>query len=1600
MGLGDLVDKASDAAKDAYHDFTPDPVEDKIEGAVEKGGEVVGMGSNMLADKLDKMGWKPGAKFVRDAGDAVTNKTGGDVQERELGETEEANKLIHGSPSKLESTANHLRDFHKAFNRVGRGLQGLDSEHLKGEAADAFRKTVEIQPRRWFKAADACEKAKGALNDFAGTVRWAQGEAKEAIKLYNEGKNASQRHRSKVTFYNDAVKAYNEMPEEDRVPGSLPDKPPAKDPGEAKMEEAREKLKEARRQRDEAARAANKLMEAARDAAPSKPSYRAQARSGLKGGLLAVEHRIGGFLNTGSEAANFAKGMSPVNPHNILNPDDYQTNLNSTAAGMKTLATHPDLALKQAYRSFLDDPEAFFGGGAFDVLTGGGGKAAGVVTKGTRLARAAEHPAHPAHPPAHPPKPSYPPKPDYEPDHPGLQSLKDEPDNANRPDGERPKGEDPVDFATGRMLMPQEDLALPGVLPLVFRRQFESSYRAGRWFGPGWSSTVDQRLEVDAEAVVVHGEHNLLIAYPHPRPGGEPVLPDKGPQWPLELRADGDYVLTDHETGHASTFAPPTDLADRAGVALLAEVSDRNGNRVTFEYDEEGTPLALVHSGGYHVRVETDGELRRVTALHLAGAAQGGTDQEIVRFGYDEQGNLTDVTGSTGRPLRFGYDEADRITSWTDTNDSHYEYVYDEHDRCVWQSGTEGHMHAAFDYSPTDPGTGHRVTKVTTSFGQTTYYLVNARNQVVAVTDPTGATTRFERDVRHRVLSQTDALGRTTRLERDDEGRVVRVIRPDGGAVSVAYNALGAPTEVTESDGAVRRHEYDERGNRTAATDPSGATTRFTYDGFGRLTSVTDALGHTTRVRCDTAGLPVEITDPLGAVTTYRRDAFGRPTAVINPLGDTTHLTWTVEGRLARRTGPDGAGERWEWDGEGNCTRHVDAADGETTYEYTHFDLLTARTGPDGVRYTFTHDTRLRLRQVTNPQGLSWTYDYDGADRLVAETDFDGRTQRYTLDAAGQLTEHTTPLGDTITYERDLLGRMTAKDAAGTVTTYAYDPAGRLVEARNPDTEVLRQYDRAGRLKTEVVNGRALTHVYDALGRPVRRTTPTGSVTRYEYDEAGNRTTVTADDHTLSSSYDAAGREQQRRIGAAASLSWTWDPAGRLTGQTVLGEAPDADWHRIYTYRPDGHLTAVDDSREGTSRFTLDAAGRITRVNARDWTETYAYDEAGNQTTADWPAAHASPEARGPRTYTGTRIRTAGRLRYEHDAAGRVVSRQKKNLSRKPETWHYTWDAEDRLTGVTTPDGTVWHYTYDPLGRRVSKHSESERVDFTWDGPTLAEQTTTGETPHPVTLTWNHQGLHPISQTERITDETSQRDIDSRFFAIVTDLIGTPTALLTESGTTAWHTRSTLWGTTTWNTDATTYTPLRFPGQYFDPETGLHYNHFRHYDPETARYLSPDPLGLRPAPNPVTYVGNPHAQSDPLGLFSCPKDKRGPFEFRDPSPEYPPHATATEALKSVPAGGNIDCSEVAEALQRATGGEGQIVNYTTPSGADINIPSGMGSQVEEYRYHDVFTDGRYVYDPEMSRSPIPMGDYERALRHVNEGEKVFRRKGGYDGPLW
>ncbi|MFI1573897.1 putative T7SS-secreted protein [Streptomyces anulatus] len=1427
MGFGDFVS-----------DITPDVVEDAVEDGVEWAGDRVEDAGNWAGDRLDDVGWESGADWVREKSRSVANRMGAEVDEMDLGQTEDKTKLIYGSPSTIRASATHLRTLQGSFDKVGGGLKGVDSSALKGQAA-------------------------GALDSFAGTVEWAQGQAQTAIDKWKAGTKASEdardAHNEKTTTYNKAVDAYNAKPSDQRDPSSLPPKPGTfSDPGTGRMEEAQSLLAEARKQRNTAAETARKAVTAARDSAPEKPRYSEQAMDGLAEYQVIQTHIAGGVVKGAAGIVNFARSVNPTDPYNITHPAEYALALNNTAAGLVRVANDPWGTGKQMIDGFMKDPAEGFGrllpDLALTVATGG----AGAGVKGARVVKEAADLASDAR---------------------KLENAAPE-GTHNRPDGERTSGgTDPVDLASGRMYLPQTDVVLPGVLPLAFTRRVESGYTAGRFFGPSWSSTVDERLEIDANGVIHVTDDGLLITYPHPVPG-LPTLPESGTsRSPLSRDDAGDYTLTDPDTRLTRHFAgPPGAEPGDDGTAWLVQTGDRNSNTISIDRTDDGTPLALVHSAGYHLSLTTVDS--HVTALALAGTDDG-PGGPVMAYGYTD-GNLTEVTQPSGATLTFAYDDDGRVTGWADSNGRRYAYTYDDQHRVTSEGGEAGHFHVTLGYGRPDPATGHRTTTLTTAEGHTTRHLIGAGNRVLATTDPLGHTTRFTYDTHGNRVSRTDPLGRTTVYAYDEEGLLSSLTRPDGSTIRAERDSSGHATGITAPGGVRWRQEFDDRGNRISVTDPAGRTTRYTYDAYGRPVTVVDAAGEVTTVRCDRAGLPLEVTGPLSSTTRYRRDVFGRLLESVDASGAVTRFEWNADGLLSRRTAPDGAVESWTWDGEGNCLTRTDPLGRTTRYEYGHFDLLTARTGPDGYRHTFDHDAELRLTRVTNPQGMEWSYAYDAGGRVIAETDFDGRDLRYDLDPLGQVVRRTTPMGGTIHYERDLAGRVTRKSVDGRTTSYAYAPGGQLLHASGPDGDLSYQYDRSGRVKTELADGRVTTHAYDALGRRTRRVTPSGQVTTYAYDAAGQLVRQTSGGQEVNFDRDSAGRELSRRFGEMLTFTTEWDAAGRVAGQETSSGGRSLN-RRTYDYRADGMLIGIDDELSGPRRFDLDPAGRVTAVQADGWSETYAYDEAGNQTAASWPETMPGQEATGPRAYTGTRITRAGDVRYEHDAAGRIVLRRKTRLSRKPDIWRYTWDAEDRLTGVVTPDGTRWRYLYDPLGRRTAKQrlapdgvTVAEQTAFTWDGTNLCEQTTTSTgLPHPVVLTWDHSGTRPLAQTERITTaDASQEEVDRRFFAIVTDLVGTPTELVDESGDIAWRSRTTLWGTTTWSRNSTAYTPLRFPGQYFDPETGLHYNYFRHYDPETARYLTPDPLGLVPAPNPATYVNNPHTSADPLGLapVGCPDE--------------------------------------------------------------------------------------------------------------------------------
>nr|WP_314608042.1 RHS repeat-associated core domain-containing protein [uncultured Janthinobacterium sp.] len=104
-------------------------------------------------------------------------------------------------------------------------------------------------------------------------------------------------------------------------------------------------------------------------------------------------------------------------------------------------------------------------------------------------------------------------------------------------------------------------------------------------------------------------------------------------------------------------------------------------------------------------------------------------------------------------------------------------------------------------------------------------------------------------------------------------------------------------------------------------------------------------------------------------------------------------------------------------------------------------------------------------------------------------------------------------------------------------------------------------------------------------------------------------------------------------------------------------------------------------------------------------------------------------------------------------------------------------------------------------------------------------------------------------------------------------------------GNVVWNGRYKAWGRLL-HVEREIEQPLRFQGQYEDQETGLFYNRYRYYDPDVARYVTQDPIGLLGGINSYLYSASPTTMTDPLGLV-CGKanpskvDKDGNGRFRD-----------------------------------------------------------------------------------------------------------------------
>jgi RHS repeat-associated protein len=1076
---------------------------------------------------------------------------------------------------------------------------------------------------------------------------------------------------------------------------------------------------------------------------------------------------------------------------------------------------------------------------------------------------------------------------------------------------------EPVDVISGQFVTAGIDVQLPGLLPLVLRRAYTTAFPGGRLFGPGWSSTLDIRVLVGDDGITLFDDDCRILSFPVPSQPGEVVHSAAGRTLTLAWDRTTDTIrVEERSAGWRYEFASVAGSPDRHDTVLrpLTAIADRNGNRITILRDED-LPVEVQHNGGYRVAVETVYTPAgfRVEGLRLLETAANSEGTVLLRYQYDPRGRLIGVVDSSGVPFYYDWDAQDRIIAWVDRSGFEFTYEYDLAGRVVRTSGQDGYGSGAFAYDPKN-----RVTVYTDSLGQSTSFHYDEQHRVTKLVDALGAESTAEYDQDGEIASSVDALGRATRYQRDPAGQLVRIERPDGSATDIEYGPHFRPTRLTRPDGATWSYEYDDLGNLLAEIDPCGATTRYERSPHGAACAIIDAAGARTVLESNAAGLLVASTDPLGNRTLMRRDAFGRVSESTDPLGATTQYGWSVEGLPLWRVLPDGYRQERRYNPQGDLIEESDPLSAVTRFERGPFSVPTARIAADGTRLEFAYDTELRLTTVTNPLGQTWRYTYDAMGNLASETDFDGRAASYERDAFGQLIGRVNAAGERAEFLWDDLGRIAAQRASdGHEVTFSYDGADRLTRASNGEAVVDLTYDAVGRVLSESINDLAIANSYDLLGRRVARRTSSGAATSWAHDANHRVTEMTSAGTHIAVGYDGAGRESYRWIGESTAITSTWDSVGRRSSTQLVSVEGSSEARssrllreQAFTYRNDGIPESVHDTVAGDRAYELDTRGRVTAVRAADWSEQYAYDAAGRLLDVTVPSTSEGSDDSGARVLQGALLRQAGRTSYEHDAQGRLTRITRRTLSGQSRAWAFAYDCFDRLTEASTPEGQRWRYRYDPLGRRYLKQrldndgEVAEEIRFIWDDQSLAEQIRTQANNDTVTATtweYNSDGYTAAAQTERSYLASAPQDVvDEKFYAIISDLAGAPIALVTASGETIWRQATSLWGAVVTEGQSGGHgdCPLRFPGQYHDLETGLHYNLHRYYDPRTVRFTTPDPLGLAPAPDNYGYVGNPLDEIDPLGLAA---KRKGSSNASDPTPAPTPEPVKRAATQPIPA---------------------------------------------------------------------------------------------------
>jgi len=978
---------------------------------------------------------------------------------------------------------------------------------------------------------------------------------------------------------------------------------------------------------------------------------------------------------------------------------------------------------------------------------------------------------------------------------------------------------------------------------------------------------------------------------------------------PANVGVDMPHALTGIIDENNHRFA--TFQYDGQKRAVLTQHAD-GAERVSVAYGSTSNTVTDALGTARTHRFQTlQGVVKSIGSDQPAGA---GCSAAASTISYDANGNVASRTDFNGNLSCYAYDlsrnlETTRLeglapgsscpadlASYTPANSSERKTSSQWHAsyRLPSQIDQAG-QRTAFSYD----AQGNLLQKTVSAGSQTKTWTLtyNSNGQPLTIDGPrsdVNDVTRFSYDAKGDLNTVTDALGHVTTITSyNANGQPLALKDPNGLVTTFQYDLRGKPVASTVGT-EITRYSYDAAEQLVKVTLPDASTMAYSYDNAHQLVSIADALGNHIDYTLDKMGnrLSSQVTDPANNLTRTRAQVFDSLS------------------RLAKTIGAQNQTANYGYDANGNATSVTDPLGNKTTLVYDPLNRLIKSIDPTGKATQSSYDSHDNPLSVTDPLAHITDYSYDGFGNRLSTDSPDTGSSQADYDDAGNLLNTTDARGQIVNYSYDALNRVSQIIYADKPPiTFSYDQGsngtGHLTQMTDESGTTRWSYNLQGKVTGKSFNTGSLTLVtqygYNTNGQLIALTYPSGKVVRLTYSN-GQISAVDANRSPLLSNihYQPFGPAQDWMFGNGVKTSRSFGLDGRLIDYDL------GDRTRQLTYDAAGRITGYRDSDLNYDQsFSYDPLGRLINYTDPASQTSYSYDANGNRTEQQSGAQNKNfnIEAISNRLLSVTDNQLQTLKSYSYDAAGHITG---------DGYHHFAYDGRGRMVQASSIGHGSEQYRINGLGQRVAKihgRTHEKSKDDYHDGHDGKRTETdrhhkeqdnhSNDAPAGIYFVYDEAGhlLGEYNQHSKALQETVWLGdmpaavlANNQHYFIYVDHLNSPRAITDRTGRVVWRWDSDPFGAADENEDHDrddhhafsskkadedpdrdgqrfVYN-LRFPGQYYDKETGLFYNYFRDYDSETGRYIESDPIGLAGGINTYGYVGgNPVNFIDPLGLY-------------------------------------------------------------------------------------------------------------------------------------